>query len=417
MAITEERAGAPVESGRWGKVEEQERERLRGRRSGVPTRTVDCDMHLYEPRGMWSEYIDPAKRHLALELRDDELGHTWLTHQGRRIYIAEVHHPAEPARMGAYRRRVKAGQPVEVPYNEALPVEFWDPARRAAQLDGFGLSSAVVFPNYGLLWERSLSHDLEALLANLGAWNRYAAVIGQEGNGRLAPVGQVTLRDLDWLEAQLGDFEAAGIRLAMVAPSLVEGKRLSHPDLDRGWAAFAAHGVSPVFHVSAFPSFCFDDAWFEADPEPVIPALGSVFLSTEPALALADLAMNGTFARHPELRLGVMELSAYWVPAFLRMLDGGCAFYEAFVGDSPTNLPEPPSTYVRNHVRVAAFGFEQPAQLIEATGEDMFMFCSDYPHAEGIADPVDDYRVLAGDVPGRAGEQLWAGNIEWLLRA
>ena len=149
----------------------------------------------------------------------------------------------------------------------------------------------------------------------------------------------------------------------------------------------------------------------------MIPALGSVFLATEPALALADLAMNGTFARHPDLRLGIMELSAYWVPSFLRMLDGGCAFYEALVGESPTMLPELPSTYVREHVRIAAFGFEQPAALIEAAGEDLFMFCSDYPHAEGIADPVDDYRVLAGDVPGRAGEQLWSGNVDWLLRA
>ena len=93
------------------------------------------------------------------------------------------------------------------------------------------------------------------------------------------------------------------------------------------------------------------------------------------------------------------------------------AFYEAFVGESPTKLPDTPSTYVRQHVRVAAFGFEQPARLIEATDEDLFMFCSDYPHAEGIADPVNDYRILAGDVTGRAGKQLWAGNIEWLLGA
>jgi predicted TIM-barrel fold metal-dependent hydrolase len=414
MAITE-RAGAPVESGRWGKVDDEERQGLGERRSGVPTRTVDCDMHVYEPRGMWADYCEPSKRHLALDLTDDELGHTWLTHQGRRVYIAEVHHPAEPARMDAYRRQVRAGIPAEVHYDEALPREFWDPALRAQQLDGFGLTGAVVFPNYGLLWERSLSDDLDSVRVNMAAWNRYAAAVRVEGRGRLHPVGHVTLRDLDWLDNELAHFESSGIRLAMVSPCLVDGKRLSHPDLDRAWAGFADHGVAPVFHVSAFPTFCFEDAWFEADPEPVIPALGSVFLATEPALALADLAMNGTFARHADLRLGIMELSAYWVPSFLRMLDGGCAFYEAFIGESPTKLPEPPSTYVRQHVRVAAFGFEQPAQLIEATGEDLFMFCSDYPHAEGIADPVDDYRLLAGDVPGRAGEQLWAGNIDWLL--
>ena len=95
MAITEERAGGPVETGRWGKVDDKERQRLAERRSGVPTRTIDCDMHLYELRVMWAEYCEPSKRHLALDLTDGELGHTWLTHQDRRIYIAEVHHPAD----------------------------------------------------------------------------------------------------------------------------------------------------------------------------------------------------------------------------------------------------------------------------------------------------------------------------------
>ena len=37
---------------------------------------IDADMHLYEPRGMWADYADPAQRHLALSLLDDDLGHT-----------------------------------------------------------------------------------------------------------------------------------------------------------------------------------------------------------------------------------------------------------------------------------------------------------------------------------------------------
>jgi predicted TIM-barrel fold metal-dependent hydrolase len=201
----------------------------------------------------------------------------------------------------------------------------------------------------------------------------------------------------------------------MVAPALVDGKRLSHPDLDWAWAAFVDHGVSPVFHIAAFPKFPFDDAWYEADPEPVQPVLSTIFLGTTPALALADLAINGTFERHPALRIGVMELTASWVPSFLLMLDGGYSFYENFIGHAPTSLPLPPSEYIRRQVRVAAFAYEQPAELIAAAGEDLFMFCSDYPHAEGIANPVDDYLVLAGEIPDRAGEQLYAGNIRWLL--
>lgn len=415
MAVVSERAGTPVDRRRWGKVDQEERARLHHEsETAAPVVAVDADMHLYETRGLWAEYTDPSLRHLALDFAEDELGHTWLVHQGRRIYLAEVHHPAEPPKMGVYRNRVRQGLPPEVPYEDALPPEFWDPVRRAEQLEGFGLAAATVFPNYGLLWERPLSHDLGALLANMGAWNRWAATFGAESQGRLLPVGHVSLRDLDWLEAQLAAMAGAGVRMAMVAPCLVDGKRLSHPDLDRGWAAFVEHGVTPVFHIESFPSHPFDEAWFEADPEPVQPVLSTVFLSTTPALALADLAINGTFERHPQLRIGVMELSAYWVPSFLQMLDGGFTFYQNFVGIPPTPLPMLPSEYIRRQVRVAAFGFEQPAKLIEAAG-DLFMFCSDYPHAEGIAHPVDDYRVLAGEITGVAGQQLYAGNMRWLL--
>ena len=47
----------------------------------------------------------------------------------------------------------------------------------------------------------------------------------------------------------------------MIAPALVDGKPLSHPSLDRVWAAFAHHGISPVFHVADQPKV-FDEAWY-----------------------------------------------------------------------------------------------------------------------------------------------------------
>ena len=39
-----------------------------------------------------------------------------------------------------------------------------------------GVDEAVVFPNFGLLWERTLDDDLGALTANMTAWNRWCAI-------------------------------------------------------------------------------------------------------------------------------------------------------------------------------------------------------------------------------------------------
>ncbi|HZU80041.1 MAG TPA: amidohydrolase family protein, partial [Acidimicrobiales bacterium] len=355
-----------------------------------PKRRFDADTHLYERRGLWAEYADPGERHLAISIVDDELGHAWLHQDDRRIDLAEIHHPGDLDAMGAYRARVRAGLPPETPFDEALPRGFWDPEARLVQLDEFGLDASVIFPNYGLLWERPLADRPGAQLANMRAWNRWTGDVTAAGKGRLHPVAHVSLRDLDWLEQELARLSAAGVRLAMVAPALVDGKPLSHPDLDRAWSAFEASGVAPVFHVAAFPH-PFHDPWYDADPDAVAPVLGSVFIWTAPALAICDMAINGVFERHPRLRLGVMELSAVWVPMFLLMLDGGYDFHARFNGKPLSDLPLRPSEYVRRQVRVAVFCYEGPQRLIGEVGDDMFMFSSDYPHAEGIAKPVEDY--------------------------
>ena len=169
-----------------------------------------------------------------------------------------------------------------------------------------------------------------------------------------------------------------------------------------------------MFHVAAFPARPFDDAWYENDPDQVTPVLSSSFLSTAPALAVADMAVNGAFQRHPELRLGIMELTAQWVPLFLRHLDGAFAFHAAFEGRPLCDLPMRPSEYIARQVRVAAFPDEQPARLIDEAG-DLFMFCSDYPHAEGSVRPVEDYAEAGSAVRGRSRDLLYGGNIRWLL--
>jgi predicted TIM-barrel fold metal-dependent hydrolase len=382
----------------------------------VVTTRFDADMHLYETRDLWAAYMDPGDRHLALSIVDDDLGHAWLTHGDRRIHLAEIHTPGDVGAMGAYRQRVRAGLPREVPFDEALPRAFHDPEARLRQLEEFGLDAAVVFPNYGLLWERPLADRLGATLANMRAWNRWAADVRTVGDGRLHPVAHVSLRDLDWLEEELATLSAAGVRLAMTAPALVEGRPLSHPDLDRAWSAFVDSGISPVFHVSAFPH-PFHDEWYASDPDEVAPVLSSVFLWTAPALALCDMAVNGVFDRHPALRVGVMELSAVWVPMFLLMLDGGFDFHARFNGRPLRALPLRPSDYVRRQVRFAVFCYEGPRALVDQLGPDMLMFSSDYPHAEGIARPVEDYERIAGPLEARAAAQLYAGNLEWLVGA
>jgi predicted TIM-barrel fold metal-dependent hydrolase len=377
---------------------------------------IDSDQHLYEYRGLWEEHIDPAMKREAIRFSDDALGHVHVKWREHVLAVADVQTPGETDAIGERRRREREGLPPLARYDEVLPKDYWDPSARAQKLAVLGVDEAILFPNYGLVWERILSCDLKALLANMAAWNRWCEAVIADGKGRLQPVAHLTLRDLPWLEAQLGRLSACGVRAAMIAPALVEGKPLSHPDLDRAWAAFEHHGITPCFHVADQPKI-FDDAWYTDRNELGVSAVDTVLLYVPAALALTDLILNGVLERHPGLRIGVIELSAVWVPLFLMMLDGGTEFIRRLSGRT-NKLSMRPSEYFRRLVRVSSFAYELPRNLERMLGgSDVLMCCSDYPHSEGTASPLKDYagtgRFAARpeDAPG-----LFHDNAAFLLR-
>lgn len=375
---------------------------------------IDCDQHLYESRTTWLDHCDPSMRDEALRIEDDELGYPWIMWRGKRLGMADVQVPGETEVLGQRRNRRLAGEPPEYMYDEALPADYWDPSARLDKIREMGLDETMLFPNFGLLWERRLSGSLPALHTNMGAWNRWCSSVQAEGGGALHPVAHLTLRDLDWLEAQLRDLAAGGVRFAMIAPALVDGKPLSHPDHDRAWGAFVEHGVTPCFHVADQPRI-FEDAWYTDDEEiGLVNVIESVFLYTPVALAITDLIVNGTLEKHPDLRLGVVELSAIWVPLYLMMLDGAIRFVSKLNGKTIAPLSMEPSEYFRRAVRVASFSYEQPTRLMSQSG-DLFMACSDYPHSEGTATILQDYEKERCDPAAQPG--LYGGNVGVLLES
>ena len=375
---------------------------------------IDSDQHLYESRNLWRDHIDPAMREEALRIEDDAAGTPRLRWRDRSLGMAEVQVPGRSAEIGEAHRRARGGLPPLERYDEMLPRDYWEPSARLAKLAELGLDEAVLFPNYGLLWERHLLGSAPALLANMAAWNRWCASVAEDGRGRLHPVAHLSLGDPDWLEGQLRSLAKAGVRLAMIAPALVNGRPLSHPDHDRLWAAFCTHGITPVFHV-AEQARPFDDAWYTDEGEAFVPELSAIFIYVAAALACTDLILNGTLERYPDLRLGIVELSSVWVPLYLMMLDGGSAFTRQINGSAP-RLPMHPSDYFRRQIRVSSFAYESPSNLMAQVGKDLFMCCSDYPHSEGTDRPVIDY--AAGGLDARSGSApgLFNDNVSFLLR-
>ena len=253
----------------------------------------------------------------------------------------------------------------------------------------------------GLNFGWYLQGDVDAELANIGAWNRWAAEVSSEGAGRLRPVGHLTLRaELTWIDTQLTALAAAGVKQVFIPIGLVNGKRLSHTDFDPVWARMQALGLVPTFHIGAFAERVIEDGWQANDVIQYMTAQSLVLTGIDAQLALSDLILNGVFDRHPELQWVVTEYSVGWLPEMSFRLDIGYDIHFQVTGMHNLDLRMKPSDYLAQHVRMVSFPSENPQAVMDATA-DILMFGSDYPHAEGQLDPLTDYRSKVGDMGGR----------------
>jgi predicted TIM-barrel fold metal-dependent hydrolase len=377
-------------------------------------RTIDVDQHLFESRRTWADYIEPADRDNALSIEDDETGWPWLTWQGKQLSPIEVPVPEQGKAIGDDRLRRLRGDPPRGTFEELVPANYQTAAGRIGLLDQFGIDAAVLFPNYGLLWEKFLVEDRAAQRANARAYNRFTSEVCADGDGRLFGVGHLMLHDPAWAVEEIRRLGAAGIRLAMVSPAPVEGKPLSHVDFEPVWRTFSEEGIAPVFHVSGFES-PINPAWHVGEMEDGGLFLDSIFLWLAPAIAIANLILSGTLERFPDLRVGVVELTAGWVPSFLLHIDGAADFFAERHGGPFLPLTERPSHYFFRQVRVAALPYEMPNRLVQSVGEDTFMVGSDWPHAEGVADPMGAADRAAAGLGEAARTKLLGSNAAWLL--
>jgi predicted TIM-barrel fold metal-dependent hydrolase len=376
--------------------------------------TIDVDQHLFEARRTWADYIEPDQKNDALSIENDGAGWPWLAWRGRHLTPIEVPMPEKGTALGDDRVRRLQGGPPRGTFEELVPSTYGTAQGRLALLDEIGVDVAVLFPNYGLLWEKWLAEDRAAQRANARAYNRFMVDVCHDGKGRLFGVAHLLLHDPAWAVEEIRRLSAQGVRLAMIAPAPVDGKPLSHADFDPVWQAFSDEGIAPVFHVSGFES-PINPAWHVGETDDGGLILDSIFLWLAPALALTNLILTGTLERFPELRIGVVELTAGWVPSFLLHIDGATDFFTERHGGPFLPLKERPSTYFLRQVRVAALPYEMPHRLVNSVGEDTFMVGSDWPHAEGVADPRAASDRAALGLSDEARAKLLGSNAAWLL--
>jgi len=382
---------------------------------------IDGDSHIYEPRNMWLDYTPAADRDLALRIEEDSLGYSWIMLRGDAIdRPAWVAGPTggDFSEMGRGRQHFLAGKQNPSRNYTELPDDWWSAAARVKKLDEWGIDESLVFNQNGFQWEAPLYPDIDASRVNMAAWNRWAVELAADGGGRIHPVGHVRI-DLDtrWLEEQLEILSRGGVRFCMFTPLLVEGRRLSHPDLDRVWRLFLDKGVTPTWHITLNMQrvIAGSEGWCDNDHGVMIKLVPMLFTRIAVEIALIDLAVNGVFERYPSLRLLLAELGADWFPELCQRADGSWKNYEQLAGVPFSALPRSPSEYLRERtVIVCSFPTDINPVLMDYC-PDILAYGGDYPHPEGLDDPFAQYRLRLGEVTPAADSAFFGNNMASLL--
>jgi hypothetical protein len=102
-----------------------------------------------------------------------------------------------------------------------------------------------------------------------------------------------------------------------------------------------------------------------------------------------------------------VENGSNWVRSLLHDLESAYAF-------NPHLFAEDPVEVFKRNIFVHPFHEEDPKGLVELLGADNVLFGSDYPHPEGMADPITYVdRLDAFDDEGKA--KIMGGNLARLM--
>jgi predicted TIM-barrel fold metal-dependent hydrolase len=361
----------------------------------------DADNHYYEALDAFTRHIEPGMAKRCMQWAEID-GRQRLLVGGKvnRFIPNPTFDPvSKPGALDLYFRGKVPGGELRDMFGELEPISpaYRNRDARLALMDEQGLQGAFFFPTLAVGMEESLQHDVPALLAAFRAFNRWVEEDwGFAYRNRIFAAPYITLADPDWAVAELEWALERGLRVIVMrtspAPLAGGGTRSpGDPVYDPFWARVAEAGVVAAFHSGDAGYGKYIDDWepggdfqaFKFSP------LRTMTGDRAPFDMFAVLTCHGVFTRHPTLKVASIEAGSDWVPALVKKLKKAYAQQPfAFASDPVEQLCE--------HLWVAPFYEDDIRGLIDVLGLDHVLFGSDFPHAEGLADPSAFVHDLAG---------------------
>jgi predicted TIM-barrel fold metal-dependent hydrolase len=392
----------------------------------MPSRALDfevfdADNHMYETREALTKFLpDRYKSYIDyVEVR----GRTKIVVRGQ---ISEyIPNPTFDvvAKPGAQEEYFRKGNPDGKSYRElvgepmrAIPA-FREPAPRLELMDELGVDRSLMFPTLASLIEERLRDDVEATHAIIHALNEWMLETWTFNyQDRIFPTPVITLPIVDKAIEELDWCVANGARVVLIRPAPVPGingrtRSPGLPEFDPFWARVVEHGILVAMHASDSGYARYLNDW-EGTSEFLPFQLNAFRFVNMGHRAIEDamgaMICHGALSRNPDLSIAVVENGSGFVrPLFASLKEAYRMMPQAF--------PEDPIETFKRCIYVHPFHEEDIKGLVDLLGADHILFGSDFPHPEGLADPISYVDELEG-LPDEDVRKIMGGNLARLIK-
>jgi predicted TIM-barrel fold metal-dependent hydrolase len=381
----------------------------------------DADNHMYETAEALTKFL-PKKYERAIDYVEVR-GRTKIVVRG--VISEYIPNPTFDvvAAPGAQEDYYRNGNPKGLSYRELVgdPIRclpgFKAPAPRLELMNELGVDRALMFPTLASLIEERLKDDPDLILAVVHALNEWMYETWSFNyEDRIFPTPVINMSVVDKALEEIEWVIERGARCVLIRPAPVPGYRGTRspglPEFDPIWSRLEEAEILVGMHASDSGYSELANRW-EGESEflPFRPTAFRLIAQGKRPIEDTMTAMicHGALSRFPNLKVACVENGANWVG---HLFEGFSDVYRKM----PHEFLEDPVVAFKRNVYVNPFWEDDMTELVGLVGADHILFGSDYPHPEGLADPITYVDQLTG-LADEDVQKIMGGNLAGLMKS